>query len=484
MTAGARRLPDYLAEIAASPAGPRVGAVFDFDGTLIAGYSILAFVAERARQGELDTADVARSAALTLRYAAGDVDQRDMIELGYSEWRGRTVARMEALGRRLFESRIADEIFPEMRAIVEAHLARGHTVVIATSGTRFQVEPAAASLGIAHVLCTALSVRHGKLTGKSDGPILFGPHKARAVQAFAATHGLDLGESFFYADGDEDEALMHLVGRPRPVNPAAQLARVAARRHWPVHRFTSRGRPDAAVVTRNLAGTIGAVPVFLGAAALRLATGRKREAANLVSSTLTDVSLALAGVRLNVLGEEHLWSQRPAVFIWNHRNNFDAQIAGNLVRRDFGAVAKKELQRVPIFALASRFMHIAFIDRGDSRAAVDTLKPATELLSQGISMLVAPEGRRATGKGVGGFKKGAFRMAMDAGVPVVPIVIRNVDDIGARSAAFMRPGTVDVAVLPPVPTATWTHEDLSARIQAVRQQFIDTLQHWPGDAVD
>lgn len=472
--------PHWLAEIRASAESPAIGAFVDFDGTLIPGYSILAFINERVRRREISAADLTRTGRMLAGSLAGTLTQRDVIRQGMAEWRDKPLAEVEALGQKLFNRELEPDIFPEMRQIVAAHLKQGHRVVIASSAARFQVEPAAASLGITEILCTGLEVENGRLTGKPSGPILWGVHKARAVQDFAARRGIELQHSFFYADGDEDEALMHLVGHPRPVNPKPQLARVAARRHWPVHRFTSRGRPGADVVLRNLAATASAVPVFLGAAAIRLLTGRKREAANLVSSTLTDISLALGGVELNVQGEEHLWSARPAVFIWNHRNIFDAQIVGNLVRRDFGAVAKKELENVPIFAAASRFMNIAFVDRSNSKAAVEALKPATRLLEQGISMLVSPEGSRVAGNTVASFKKGAFRMAMEASVPIVPIIIRNVDDIGARDSQFMRPGSVDVLVLPPISVDGWTLADLDDRIEAVRRLYVEALGDWPG----
>jgi putative phosphoserine phosphatase/1-acylglycerol-3-phosphate O-acyltransferase len=110
---------------------------------------------------------------------------------------------------------------------------------------------------------------------------------------------------------------------------------------------------------------------------------------------------------------------------------------------------------------------------------VAALEPATRLLGEGISMLVAPEGTRTAGSGLGEFKKGAFRMAMAARVPIVPIVIRNVDDIASRASGTMRPGTVDVVVLPPVRVEGWTQRDLGRRIAAVRQSFVDTLEHWP-----
>jgi putative phosphoserine phosphatase/1-acylglycerol-3-phosphate O-acyltransferase len=469
-----------VSEIEAGERGPQVAAIFDFDGTLIPGYSELAFVRQRLRDGELGLVEIARAAQMAIGLATGRADKRELIELGLREWKGRKAAAMERLGQQVFASAVEPEIFPEMRAIIDAHRRMGHTLLVASSATHFQVGPAAAHLGIGHVLCTRLSQRRGVLTGRVDGPILFGPGKAEAVRDFAARNGVDLGRSWFYADGDEDEALMHLVGHPRPTQPQPQLARVAARRGWPVRRFTSRGRPDTALVLRNLAATASAVPVLAGAAALRLLTGRKRDAANLVTGTLTDIALALGGVELEVAGEQHLWEARPAVFIWNHRNIFDAQIVGNLVRRDFGAVAKKELERVPLFAAASRFMHIAFVDRRDSHAAIESLKPATELLRRGVSMVVAPEGTRAGGRTVAPFKKGAFRMAMDAGVPIVPIVIRNADDVGSRDAGVMRPATVDVVVLPPIPVTDWTLEDLDERIASVRQLFVDTLARWPG----
>lgn len=461
------------------PTATRTAAIFDFDGTIIAGYSIVAFLKERVRRRELGATQVARTAVSLVQSALGQIDSRELIARGMHEWQGRRLAELEALGERLFATELRDLIFPEIRALVAEHRRRGHVVVIATSAAPFQVRHVARDLGIGHVLCTQLEVRDGTLTGKSQGPILWGRAKADAVREFARRTGVDLRRSHFYADGDEDVALMRLVGHPHPTNPRPGLERVARGEGWPIQRFASRGRPGPDAYLRSALATASAVPVFMGALAMRALTGDMREAANFLTGTLTEISLGLGKVKLEVTGEEHLWSARPAVFIWNHRSIFDAQIVGRLVQRDFGAVAKKELERVPLFAAASRFMHIAFVDRADSRAAVAALEPATRLLGQGISMLVAPEGTRVSGTGIGEFKKGAFRMAMTAKVPVVPIVIRNVDDIGTRTSGTMRPGTVDVAVLPPVRVDDWTLRDLDRRIAGVRQQFVDTLARWP-----
>ncbi len=94
-----------------------------------------------------------------------------------------------------------------------------------------------------------------------------------------------------------------------------------------------------------------------------------------------------------------------------------------------------------------RLADVAFLDRANSASAVAALEPVQDLARRGLSIIVAPEGTRLDTTEVGPFKKGAFRMAMAAGIPIVPIVIRNAETIAARNASSMNPGTVDVAVL-------------------------------------
>jgi putative phosphoserine phosphatase/1-acylglycerol-3-phosphate O-acyltransferase len=461
------------------PNTQRTAAIFDYDGTLIAGYSILAFLKERVRQRELGAVDLLRTAVSLTQSVFGQIDSRELITRGIHEWNGRRLADLEALGERLFERELRDRIYPEMRARVAEHRRQGHVVAIATSAAPFQVAAVARELGIEHVLCTQLEERNGLLTGKSSGPVLWGRAKAEAVHNFARSHRVDLRRSYFYADGDEELSLMRAVGHPRPTNPRPLLAAEAAREGWPVQRFTSRGLPGPDAYLRGALAKASTVPVFLGAATMRVLTGEKREAANFLTSTLAELSLGFGKVKLNVAGGEHLWSARPAVFIWNHRSVLDAQIVGRLVQRDFGVVATKELQKKPLFAAASRFLHIAFVDRDDRHAAAAALESATRRLGEGLSMLVAPEATDVAGEGIGEFRKGAFRMAMAAKVPIVPIVIRNVDEIGSRGSGTMRPGVVDVAVLRPISVEDWTSRDLERRIAGVRQLFVDTLADWP-----
>jgi putative phosphoserine phosphatase/1-acylglycerol-3-phosphate O-acyltransferase len=106
-----------------------------------------------------------------------------------------------------------------------------------------------------------------------------------------------------------------------------------------------------------------------------------------------------------------------------------------------------------------------------------------ELARKGLSILIAPEGTRLDTVEVGEFKKGPFRIAMATGIPIVPIVIRNAEIIAERNSSTFNPGTVDVAVFPPIPVDDWTTENLAERIAEVRQLYLDTLRDWPRGAL-
>jgi putative phosphoserine phosphatase/1-acylglycerol-3-phosphate O-acyltransferase len=102
------------------------------------------------------------------------------------------------------------------------------------------------------------------------------------------------------------------------------------------------------------------------------------------------------------------------------------------------------------------------------------------MAKRGISVLIAPEGTRSPDGSLQPFKKGAFRLAMSAGLPIVPLVLRNADVLGPRNATIPRPGTVDVVVLPPIETTGWKLGELDGHIADIRQLFVDTLEDWPG----
>jgi putative phosphoserine phosphatase/1-acylglycerol-3-phosphate O-acyltransferase len=478
------RLPGSVAEILASPEGPEIGAFFDLDGTLVAGFTGVIMTQDRLRRRQMSVGEFIGMVQAGLNHQLGRSEFEDLIGKGARMLRGSSLSDIDELAERLFVQQVRNRIYPEMRELVRAHMARGHTVVLSSSALTVQVEPVARFMGIDNVLSNKFETdEDGLITGEVVRPILWGPGKARAVQAFAARNGVDLTKSYFYADGDEDVALMYLVGNPRPTNPAGKLAAVAAKRGWPVLRFTSRSGSSPVSQLRTVAGVASLVPVAAGALGLGLLTRNKRTGVNFFTSNWSRLLLAVAGIDLNVLGRENLTAQRPAVFIFNHRNQADPLIAGRLVATDFTSVGKKELEKDPLMGPIGKVMDAAFIDRDDPQAAIEGLRKVEELARKGLSILIAPEGTRLDTYEVGPFKKGPFRIAMAAGIPIVPIVIRNAEVVAARDSSTFNPGTVDIAVYPPISTDDWTLDDLPERIEEIRKIYLDTLKAWPHGAL-
>jgi putative phosphoserine phosphatase / 1-acylglycerol-3-phosphate O-acyltransferase len=482
------RLPGSVAEVEASREGPQVGAFFDLDGTLVAGFTVAAVTKDRLRRREVGANELLHMMQLALEYRLGRHEFESVIEGAVRSAKGRLAEDVEEMGERVFRQSVVDLIYPEMRELVRAHQRRGHTVVLSSSALSMQAAPVARYLGIEHLICNRFVVdESGILTGGIERPVIWGSTKATSVQRFAADHGIDLRSSYFYADGDEDIGLMYLVGEPRPTNPGPNLAKVAARRGWPILRFSSRGSGGPLGRVRALAAIGSLGPLATGALWVGVLTRNRRTGVNFLTRYWPETVLTLSGVKLNVAGAENLTARRPAVFLFNHRNNFDVFMVAALVRDNWTGVAKKELESNPLIGTLGKLLDAAFIDRADSAAAVAALKPVEEAARKGLSILIAPEGTRMdtqTVDGVGPFKKGAFRIAMATGLPIVPIVIRNSDSVAGRDATTLNPGTVDIAVLPPISVDDWTVDDLPERIELVRTRYLKTLADWPGAGPD
>jgi putative phosphoserine phosphatase / 1-acylglycerol-3-phosphate O-acyltransferase len=475
------RLDARLDAIRSGPQGPSIGAFFDLDGTTISGYSATALYSHRLRSLEIGPAEVLHTMRASL---GGPLSEDRFVELithGIAGWAGRSEKDIEELGERLFRESIAGNLFHETWRLVKAHQQQGHTVAIATSATRFQAAPLARELEIEHVICTELEAKDGLMTGELAGRTLWGEGKLAGVRSFAEDHHIDLTTAFAYANGDEDIPLLDAIGNPCAVNPQAELAKAAIRRDWPILEFRKRpGKldPMPAVRTAAIYGTIigaGAAGIAIGA----LSRSRRR-GIDLATSIVGQVGGALADVDVKVTGERHLWSHRPAVFMINHQSSLiDLLVTTTLLRGGFTAVAKQEAAGIPVIGQLLTMADFAFIDRSSSKQAKEALAQALDRLNAGTSIVISPEGTRSYTPTIRQFKKGGFHLAMQAEVPIVPIVIRNAGELMARSARLARPGTVEVVVLEPIPTAGWTKADLDDAVVRVQNLYRDTLVNWP-----
>ena len=308
-----------LDNINSMPSGSHIAAIFDFDGTLIAGYSATVFLKEQLKRGDLSARDFLELSAAMTNFGLGNLGFSGLMLVTSQLMRGMSEQNYIEFGEELYTKQIARLIYPESRALVEAHRAKGHTIAVISSATPYQVEPAARGMDIDHVMCSQLEVEDGVFTGGVIRPTCFGQGKVDAAEDLAARLDLDLDASAFYSDSYDDIELLERVGNPVVLNASSKLTREAQHRSWPSARFGSRGRASLSEFLRSVAATWSLVPSFAAGLPMWALTGSRRDAQNFSFSVFADSASALIGLQLDVKGEEHLWSHRPAVFGFNHQ---------------------------------------------------------------------------------------------------------------------------------------------------------------------
>ncbi len=473
-------ITDLLKAIEESPEGPQICAIFDFDGTVISGFSATVFIREQIRRGDISAREFLELVAAMTSFGMGNLGFSGMMVINAQFMRGLREQTYRDVGEELYQNQIARLVYPESRALVEAHQKKGHTVAIVSSATPYQVEPAASDLGIDHVMCTQLVVEDGEFTGDVVRPTCFGQGKVDAAEDLAAEVDADLSQSFFYSDSYDDIELLEHIGNPVALNPNKKLAARARQKRWPSADFGSRGRPTATEFLRSIAATTSLVSSALAGLPIWALTGSKRDATNFSLSLFADTASALIGLKLNVSGEENLWASRPAIFVFNHQSKADVVILAKLLRRDIAGVGKKEIRNIPVIGKVMEFGGTVMIDRANATNAIEAMAPLVEVVQgEGKSIIISPEGTRSPSPRLGPFKKGAFHMAMQSGVPMVPIVIRNAGDVAPKGDFVFRSATVDVEVLPAVDTSHWKPETIDQHVATVRGMFLEALGQEP-----
>ena len=179
--------------------------------------------------------------------------------------------------------------------------------------------------------------------------------------------------------------------------------------------------------------------------------------------------LLLAGARVRVEPLPAL-PDGPLIFASNHESALDIWVAFKVLPRAFRFIAKAELFRLPIFGAYMRLGGHIPVDRGNHARAVESLRQAGEAVRGGTSLVVFPEGTRSKDGRVQPFKKGPFVVAMEAGVPVVPVAISGSGHVTPKNVVAVVPGTIRVAVGAPVDPRTFPTKE--ALLAEVRRQVI------------
>ena len=465
----------FTRDVAVGRRGKTTGAFFDFDGTIIGTHSVKDMFLERFRSGDVSGQEIFDLGDLISRYLLKYGDFEDAIAAAVRNLEGMPERKLAALGEKVSREHLVAEVFPEIRAIIKTHQRQGHTVAIVSSATRYQIESLARDLGIDHILCTELEIMDGRLTGELDGAACYGENKLDAVREFAKQQRISLRKSYCYADGAEDVFLLDAVGHPVVVNPDGKLASIARQNGWRDIHLESRGPIGVGDVVRSLFIYGSVLPFLAVGLPFRALGASERDTTNFSVGAWTSVASAIGRLKLLVEQEENLWSHRPAVFVFNHQSAIDVLITAKLLREDVIAVAKKEVKYQLPMGPAFTYTGAVFIDREHVGNPQRALQPAVDALHSSRSVVISPEGTRSRNGKLGQFKLGAFHLAKQAGVPIVPIVIHNAQDALPYKSMIVRPAEVRVTVLDPIMTADWKSSEIESKAREVRRLYLDKL---------
>lgn len=242
-------------------------AFFDLDRTLISGASAFPFGIEAWRQGLATNQDIARwaVAAMSFKLLGDKGDSTETVKgdfLGGVE--GASVEALEGVGMAVMPKLVA-RVRPEARNLIEMHHQRGRETWIVSASPHEIVEPLARSLGMTGAIGTRGKVVAGHYTGQLDGPFVYGPGKAEAIDKLRSDRGYELELSYAYSDSISDLPMMEMVGHPVAVNPDSELERVAHERGWPIVIFARRTKRAIAMSAMGTtAGLVTAGAYLLG----------------------------------------------------------------------------------------------------------------------------------------------------------------------------------------------------------------------------
>ncbi|HEX3022069.1 MAG TPA: lysophospholipid acyltransferase family protein [Lachnospiraceae bacterium] len=156
---------------------------------------------------------------------------------------------------------------------------------------------------------------------------------------------------------------------------------------------------------------------------------RKVKSSQMIVVTAFKMILAGCGVRKTILGLENVPKDQPVLYVSNHRSYFDILVSYASVPTLTGFVAKKEMRKLPFISSWMKNLNCLFLDRENIKEGMKTILQGIELVKNGYSIFIAPEGTRNQNKEMLPFKEGSFKIAEKSGCPIIPVSMNNTDNI-------------------------------------------------------
>src|SRR4051812_5083038 len=185
------------------------------------------------------------------------------------------------------------------------------------------------------------------------------------------------------------------------------------------------------------------------------------------------VGVRLSGVRWKVVGYDRLDLSRQYIFMSNHVSNLDPPLLIPLLPHRVTVLVKQELFKIPILGRAMRMADFVPIDRRNREAAIASVREAETVVRHGLHMVIFPEGTRSRDGRLLPFKKGPFYLAIETGVPIVPVTILGTETLLPKGKLLVKAGEVSVIFHSPIFPENFPDRD--TLVQAVRQSIASAL---------
>lgn len=181
------------------------------------------------------------------------------------------------------------------------------------------------------------------------------------------------------------------------------------------------------------------------------------------------------GIKINVIGKENI-PDVNCLFVANHQSNADIPVMLSALDKTVGFIAKKEMEKIPLVSYWMREIKCIFMDRDNIRESIKSINEGVEILKQGDSLVIFPEGTRSKNNIIGEFKKGSMKLGTKAGVPIVPVAICGSYKALEGNNNKFRKAKVNVIIHKPIQPELLSKEEQNNLSETIREIIISSYQ--------
>lgn len=186
--------------------------------------------------------------------------------------------------------------------------------------------------------------------------------------------------------------------------------------------------------------------------------------------------IKMSGASVRLYGSENIPQDRAVLFVSNHQSNFDIALFMGYIDKPKGYVSKIEMNKIPILRSWMNYMNCVFIERGNVRKTAEAMAKAIKILKSGFSLVIFPEGTRSRSEKLGEFREGSFKLAVKAGVPIVPVTIKGSYKLMEANNNKIKPAEVEMYIHEPIETEGLSNIHINELASRVREIIESKLE--------